>query len=224
EFIGTYILASVYLAIAGRTAFPFYVSIAAGMTMGLMVLVIGATSGAHINPAVTVGQWTLRRIDTLKAVAYIVAQMLGGLAAWKMNEYLIGSNLKNIAGTGSDWRVFVAEALGTFVFTFGIAAAVYQGHKGLKRAVTIGGSLALGILVATFASNGLLNPAVALGMRSWSFAYVTAPILGSVVGMNLYLILFSPLGITTTKHFRPKHAKSRVTISKSKASASRRKK
>ncbi len=199
EFLGTYVLASVVLSMAGRTAFPFFVAAAAGATVGLMVLVIGNSSGAHINPAVTIGLWTIRRVDTVRALTYLAAQALGGLVAWKLNEYLLNSPLKSIAGDRFDWRVFVAEAVGTFVFTFGVAAAVYLAYRGLRLAVTIGASFGAGVLVATFASNGLLNPAVALGVKSWSLAYVGAPILGAIVGMNLYALLFSTVLATPSK-------------------------
>lgn len=199
EFIGTFSLASAVLAMSGRTAFPFFSAVIAGGTLGLMVLAIGSVSGAHINPAVTVGMWTLRKIKTTQAVVYIAAQLLGGLAAWRFNEYLLNSPLKNIAGDKFDWRVLIAEAVGTLIFTFGIAAAVYQGYKGLRQAVAIGGSLTLGILIATFASNGALNPAVAIGVHSWSFAYVAGPLLGAILGMNLYAQLFAPaLGLVKT--------------------------
>lgn len=192
EFLGTFSLASAVLAMSARTPFPFFAAVVAGGTLGLMVLAIGPVSGAHINPAVTVGMWTLRRIQTTVAIVYIAAQMLGGMVAWRFNEYLLDKSLPNIAGDKFDWRVLIAEAVGTFVFTFGVAAAVYQGYKGLRQAAAIGGSLALGILIATFASNGALNPAVGLGIHSWSFAYIAGPLLGSILGMNLYAQLFAP--------------------------------
>lgn len=191
EFIGTFTLASAVLAMSGRTSFPFFVATAAGTTLALMVLVIGSVSGGLINPAVTVGMWTLRKITTTAAVVFIAAQMLGGLVAWRFNEYLLDSPLKNTAGEKFDWRILVAEAVGTFIFTFGVAAAVYQGYRGLKRAVTMGASLSLGILIATFASNGALNPAVAVGVHSWSLAYVVGPLVGAVLGMNLYAMVFA---------------------------------
>lgn len=192
EFIGTFSLASVVLAMIGRTSFPFFAAVIAGGTLGLMTLVIGGVSGAHINPAITLGLWTQRQIDTAKAIVYMAAQFLGGLAAWTLSEYLLNSQLKSIAGDKFEPRVLVAEAVGTFVFAFGVAAAISQGYNGLRKAFTIGGSLTLGIVLATFASNGLLNPAVALGVQSWNYAYVTGPILGSIVGMSTYALLFAP--------------------------------
>lgn len=192
EFLGAATLTSAVYAMAVRTSFPYFAAGAAGMTVGLMVLVVGATSGAHLNPAVTVGLWTLRKIQTMQALVYIAAQMLGGVAAWRLMEYLMDSPLKDIAGKNVDWRIMVAEAVGTLIFGFAIAAATIKGYEGLQLAVTVGTGLFIGAMVAAFASNGLLNPAVALGVQSFSVSYVVAPIVGSIVGMNLYSMLFAP--------------------------------
>jgi glycerol uptake facilitator-like aquaporin len=53
------------------------------------VLAFGGVSGAHVNPAITFGTWTARRIGTLRAISYIAAQLLGGLAAWQLYQYLV---------------------------------------------------------------------------------------------------------------------------------------
>jgi aquaporin Z len=192
EFIGTFVLASAVLAMIARTNFPFFAAVTAGGTLGLMTLLIGNVSGAHLNPAVTLGLWTRRQIGSIKTVMYIAVQLLGGLAALTLAEYLINSPVKSIAGDKFEPRVLVAEIVGTFLFTFGVAAALSQGYKGLKQAFTIGGSLTAGIIVATFASNGLLNPAVALSVQSWSYSYAIGPVVGSILGMGLYGLLFAP--------------------------------
>lgn len=191
EFLGTAILTAVVLAVSkSAVGLPYFVAIAAGVTVGFMPLIIGVMSGGHVNPAVTLGFWTLRKITTVDTLVYIAAQFLGAVVALRLYVYLVDQAVKNIAGKTFDWRVLVAEAVGTFVFTFGIAAAVYQGYRGLRSAVTIGTSLFLGVLIASIVSNGLLNPALALGVQSWDKAYVIGPIIGSVVGMNLYAMLF----------------------------------
>lgn len=191
EFLGTFTLASAILSMSGRTTFPFFSAAAAGLTLGLMVLVIGTTSGAHLNPAVTIGLWSLRKVQTMQALVYVAAQMLGGLVAWRVNEYLLDQALPNLAAAGWDWRIAVAEIIGTLIFTFGIAAAVYHGYEGMRLASTIGTALFVGVIVASFASTGVLNPAVAVGVRSWNVSYVVGPIVGAVLGMNLYSWLFA---------------------------------
>lgn len=194
EFVGTFTLASAVLAMAGRTSFPFFASIAAGLTLGTMVLVIGRVSGSHINPAVTFGLWTLRKVSSSKAVAFIATQMLAGLVALRLNEYLLDHALPALAeGAAWDWRVVIAEGLGTLIFTFGIAAAVYSKYEGGRLATAIGASLSIGVLIASFAANGALNPAVALGINSWNVSYVVAPLVGAVLGMNLYALVLAPV-------------------------------
>lgn len=191
EFLGTYVLASTVLAIAGRISFPFFGAATAGLTLALMVLVIGPISGAHINPAVTFGLWTLKKVPTTTAVAYIAVQMLAGFSALNVNQYLLNQVIENSARTNWDWRVVLAEIIGTFVFTFGIAAAVYRGYAGTMLSLTLGLSLFAGALMASFAAAGALNPAVALGINAWSLSYVVAPLVGSVLGMNAYALLFA---------------------------------
>lgn len=226
EFIGTFVLASAILAMVGRTSFPFFAAVAGGSAVALMTLIVGSVSGAHINPAVTIAMWTVRKIETTRALVFIAAQGLGGAVAWRFNEYLLGSALKNIAGAKFDWHILVAEAVGTLVFTFGFAAAVYLGYRGLKNAVTVGISYGLGIVIAAFASNGLLNPAVAVGVNSWSIAYAVGPLLGAVVGINLYAMLFDPARLVTAKASRVSvrtNSKSTKTVRKTTKKSPRRK-
>lgn len=186
EFIGTFSLASVILSMTGRTSFPFFQAAAAGAAYGLMFLVFAAVYRPILNPALTFGLWAAQKIDTTRAVVFIAAQMLGGVAAWTLSEYLLGAPLKSIAGEEFLWTVFVAEALGALIFSFGVASALAQGYKGLRLAVTAGASLSVGVLLASFASNGSINPAVALTVQSWSVAYVLGPVLGALLGANLY--------------------------------------
>ena len=93
--------------------------------------------------------------------------------------------------------------MGSGILAMVLAESAYQEFKGALKAATAGVGLALGILVASFASNGLINPAVAVGVQSWSFVYAAAPILGALVGMNLYVFLFTD---------RPKRAKVAKTV------------
>ncbi|HSX44666.1 MAG TPA: aquaporin [Candidatus Saccharimonadales bacterium] len=198
EFLGTAILAVAVFSMSRYSgALPFLPSPAfiAGLTAGLMVLVVGDISGAHINPAVTYGLWTVRKISTYQAVVYITAQMLGGLAAWQLLKYLAVDSrapLMDIAGKNIDVKVMIAEGLGAFVFITGVAAAVYKKFDGLQKAFTIGASLTLGILVASIFSNGVVNPAVAVGIRSFNVSYVVGPLVGAAVATNLYALLFAP--------------------------------
>lgn len=191
EFLGTATLVVAVYSMAARTSFPLFAGLAAGLTVGLMTLVVGAFSGAQLNPAVTLGLWSARKNKTLTSIVYIAAQMLGGLAAWALLKYFLGHNLDNLAGQKFEWKVFIAEAVGAAVFLFGVTSAVYQKYEGGKLAFAVGTSLTIGILVASMASNGVVNPAVAVGLQSWNWAYATGPLVGAVIGANLYSLLFA---------------------------------
>lgn len=201
ELLGTGVLTMVALTVSrSALSVPYFIALAVGLALTMLVLMVGSISGAQVNPAVTLGLWSMRKIGTIRAVAVILAQFAGAVLAWRLFTYLVDGPVQDITST-FDWRVLAAEAVGTFVFTFGIAAAVFQKYEGGKLAATIGGSLVLGILIATSTStqgenlpvaNGLLNPALALGVQSWSKAYVAGPVIGALVGMNLYALLFAP--------------------------------
>ena len=194
EFFGTGLLTSTVLAEANSGVLVnknWFIAATAGLTLALLTLTIGKVSGAHVNPAITIGLWTLRKIETTTAIVYIAAQILGAAVALRLFQYLQNDVLQGSAGK-FDWRIFVAEMIGTMVFAFGVAAVVTQKLVGYQAAFAIGASLMLGAVIATTASNGFLNPAVALGNNSWSWIYATAPIAGSVVGMNVYDLFLAP--------------------------------
>ena len=76
---------------------------------------------------------------------------------------------------------------------FGFAAALYQKVSGPGKALMIGVAYALGIIIASVASFAFINPAVALAGQTWEWGtYVLGPVLGAVIGMNLYSLLFAP--------------------------------
>lgn len=192
EFLGTAILAAVFLAVSkSNVGIPYFVSLLAGLTIAAGTLMFGAVSGAHFNPIVTIGLWTTRRIKTLPALAYLAAQFVGGMVAYILYTYFVNNTLENVGEYDS--RVLVAEAVGALIFSMGWAATVYHKMEGGKAAFVVGAAFTVGIIVASIASAGLLNPAVALGMHSWVWGtYVLGPVLGGVIGFNLYALLFAP--------------------------------
>ena len=192
EFLGAGILSVVVYSMIARTSFPLFSGLAAGLTLAMLVLVVGNVSGAHANPAVTLGLWSQRKVPTAQAVVYIAAQMLGGIAAWTLLKYFLGHSLESLAGNKFEWKVVIAEGIGTAIFVFGVVSATYQKYEGGKLAAVVGSSLFIGVLVASMASNALLNPAVAVGVQSWNWAYATGPLIGAGVGANLYGMLFAP--------------------------------
>lgn len=185
EFMGTAALTSVVLAVLGKTTFPWFVAIAAGLMLGLMVVAIGKVSGAHINPAVTLGFLSKKAIAATDAIVYIVAQLLGAFLALSLYQYLSDRTVPS-PNYDFDLRFVVAELLGAFVFGLGIRAAVNQKLTGTALASVIGLSLTLGILVASAGSSAILNPAVSLGLKSFTLEYIVGPIVGFILGFFVY--------------------------------------
>jgi aquaporin Z len=207
EFLGTGVLTAVFLAVSkSNIGIPYFVALAVGLTLAALATVLGPISGAHLNPAITVGLWSARRIKTLPAITYIVAQLLGAMCAYLLYTYFVNTHWSN--GGKFESRVLVAEATGAFVFALGWAATVYQRLEGARAAFAVGASLTVGALVASVASGGLINPAVALGARSWVWGtYVLGPVLGAIIGFNLYALLFAPADALASPLDKPKAAK-----------------
>jgi aquaporin Z len=184
EGLGTFILALAVLSSLQPIAI-LPTPIVAALVLGLFVYSIGHVSGCHINPAVTAGLWSIGKISNNEAVLYLVAQMVGGLAAMVVTTSLIAGLPSG--GSVDSVTIFIAELIGTTLFTFGIAAVVYGKVHDTMNGLVIGGSLLLGIITAVqFGSAGILNPAVALALGTLNLSYVAGSIAGAVLGMNIY--------------------------------------
>lgn len=192
EFFGAILLVMMFLVLTHATTAAYFVATSVAATMGVIYVMFSAVSGAHANPAVTFGMWTARKIGTVRGIAYIIAQVLGGYVAWQLYQYLIDTKLPKYAATSFDWRVFVAEMLGTLIFAMGFAAVVSRKYETLVGGLMLAGALFVGVLVAATAAHGYVNPAVALGLSNFHFdwAYILGPLAGGLVGVNLFNELY----------------------------------
>ncbi len=186
ELVGTFALSFVVLAaVSFGGSLPMGVPLIAALTLGLFVYSIGPISGCHINPAVTLGLLSVKKVSSKEAASYILAQLLGVLVAIYLAKIFGFATLMSSAPFSS--KVFLAEAIGTFFFCFGIASVVYGQAKEQMSGLVVGGSLLLGVLAASLAgSAGILNPAVAFALNSATMLYILAPIVGSVIGFKTY--------------------------------------
>lgn len=191
EFIGAGLLTTMILSVQhSGIGYPLFVASAVGLAFLVISFTVGEVSGGYYNPALTIGQWVVGKVSTLSAILYVAAQLLGAWGAYYVYTYLVNNHLGSIGGhfTG---RILAAEAVGTGIFAFVFAATVY---KGLSRAVTAsfaGLGLIIGSIVASSGALGLLNPAVALGVRAWVWGtYVLGPVVGAIIGTLLYRVLF----------------------------------
>lgn len=186
EFIGTFALSLVVLtAVSYPGNLPIAVPLIAGLTLALFVYSIGSISGCHINPAITLGLLSIKKISFKDALIYITVQFLGALAAIFVAGTFVMVSPE--AAAAFDGKVFLAEMLGAFFFSFGIASVVFGKAKEQMSGLVVGGSLLFGILVASLAgASGILNPAVALALNSMTVVYIVAPIVGAVLGFQIY--------------------------------------
>ncbi len=200
EFLGTGVLTLLILSIQRSTiGVPFFVAAAAGLTLALLTFMFLNVSGGNFNPAITIGMWTARKMPSATAVLYVAVQLLGAWAAYGIYTYFVGNSLQPIGGDFKT-KILVAEILGTSIFSFGVAAAVYQKFTLAATAAASGLALMIGIIAASSGSLGLLNPAVALGVRSWVLGtYVAGPIIGGIIGVNLYGLLFADSSASSAK-------------------------
>ncbi len=183
EALGTWALTLIVgLSITGL--FPVATPILVALTVGVFVYTIGHISGTHLNPAVTIGLWSIKKINANDALAYIVSQFLGaGVAYAMLSAFSHSPSLIVMGNVGTGF----AEMLGAFFLTFGIASVVFGKTPHDASGLVIGGSLLLGIAVsAIMGANGVLNPAVAFGIGSLGIMYIVGPIVGSVLGMQAY--------------------------------------
>jgi glycerol uptake facilitator-like aquaporin len=190
EALGAFALTFiVLLSIAGT--FPVPTAVLAALTLGLFVYTIGPISGSHINPAVTIGLWSIKKIDGMEALKYIITQFIGAGVALFLFSLTHPASSNNITVINSS-LIGGAELIGAFFFGFGIASVVYDKTPAYLSGVVIGGSLLLGIsMAALLGSNGILNPAVAFGIGSFNVMYLLGPIIGSILGMQTYKYLES---------------------------------
>jgi glycerol uptake facilitator-like aquaporin len=208
EFLGTGILTFVVLNVGRSTiGIPYFVAFAAGLAITLVGVALARD--VQLNPAYTLALWTARQVKTTRAIAYIGVQLLGAWAAYALYKYFMHDQPIQGASSTYEARILVAEVTGAFVFAFVAAGALYQKTHWAVRSGLLGAAYTIGVIIASVTSSGFINPAVALGSNSWVWGmYVLGPVLGAVIGVNLYGLLFAPAKVTTST--------AKVTVKKSK--------
>ena len=215
EFFGTF-----WLVLGGcgsavlAAAFPdlgiglLGVSLAFGLTVVTMAYAIGHISGAHLNPAVSIGLWAGGRFAAGELLPYVVAQVLGGIAAGGV-LYLIASGAPGFdvaAGFASNGfgehspggysmtAVLICEIVMTAMFVLIILGATDSRAPAGFAPLAIGLALCLIHLISIPVSNTSVNPArstgVAIYVGGWATAQLwlfwVAPIVGALLGAGIY--------------------------------------
>lgn len=186
ELIGTFLL-SLAVSISIAANLPVPTPIIAGVTLGLCVYTLGKISGTHVNPAVTVALLSVKKIGFRDAAMYVVSQLLGAILAILLVPLLLGNGPAVYAG--NELQLGVTELLGAFILVFGVSSVVFGKVKEEASGLVIGGSLALGAMLASSVSNGVLNPAVAIAIGSISWMYILGPIVGGLLAVWAYKLV-----------------------------------
>ncbi len=212
ELIGTFVLvlAIISTAIAATLAEPvagasfnsLAVPIAGGFALVVVVAGFGHISGAHVNPAVTIGLALNRRFPGRLVATYLSAQFAGSVLAALTAWLLFGSKGRVVAGLGATvpaagvgmGRVFAAEGIVTFILVLVVLAVATDGRvpQGVA-AVAIGFALATAIFISGPITGAGVNPARAFGpmivagkFTDW-WIYLIAPIAGGACAATVYL-------------------------------------
>lgn len=213
EFIGTF-----WLVLGGcgsamlAAAFPDVgiglsgVSLAFGLTVVAMAYGIGHISGAHLNPAVTIGLWTSGRFAGKDVVAYVLSQVLGAICAAALLFVVVtgnGSEIGNFAANGygehspgkySMTAALLTEFVMTFMFLLVILGATDERAPKGFAGLAIGLTLTLIHLVSIPVTNTSVNPArsisQALFVGDWAMSqlwlFILVPLLAAMCAGSLY--------------------------------------
>ena len=206
EFIGvfTFVFAVVASVGLGESLGLLGVALAQGLAIGTMISSLGRISGAHFNPAVTLGALVTRRIEPAIAVAYWIAQLAGAVAAalvvkWLYPGFLeLGSSAPRTSAGTSAFEGLVLEGILTFFLVWVVFATAVdpKGTFGAIAGYGIGLIIAVDILIAGPITGASMNPARAFGSQlvfsEWpdAWIYYVGPLIGGVLAAVLYTQLY----------------------------------
>jgi MIP family channel proteins len=178
------------------------VAFAHGLAILVAICAFGHISGAHFNPAVTVAFAATKRIAPLDALAYIVAQLLGGAAAAIAASYGFGEAWKSgvpSLGKADSTHALVVEVIATFALMFVImGAAVDARSKSAIAALPIGLVIVADILWCGPLSGAAMNPARWFGPAlvnndlSNPLVWIVGPIVGALIAAFAYDAIMKP--------------------------------
>lgn len=211
ELVGTFILvfggtavavaAILSLPTAGGAYGSLAIALAFGLSLAIVVAAVGHVSGAHVNPAVTLGMAAARKFPWNYVPHYVGAQLAGAILAALATWLTFGGPARSDASLAAtypaqgvgDLQAFVVEILITFILVFVVMAVATDDRAPAAIApIAVGFALAVGVFIAGPVTGGSVNPARSLGpmivagdLTSF-WLYVLGPIIGGLLGALLY--------------------------------------
>ena len=208
EAVGTFLFffigAGSILVVTGSdpAATLLIVALAHGVALAVMVSALGAVSGGHFNPAVTLGLWVAGKIDTARGAAYWVAQLVGAAAAGFALAYLFSDVTPAVPalGDGVDMVQGIAlEAILTAVLLLAVFGTAVDPRGPKLGGLAIGLAVAADILFGGPLTGAAMNPARWFGpalaagdFTNW-WVWWIGPFIGAIVAALLYRYLFAPV-------------------------------
>lgn len=198
EFLGTFALvfAGTGAIVIDNVTAGSVTHVGVALTFGLIVLVmvysVGDVSGAHINPAVTIGFWVAGRFKSSSVLPYVVSQCAGAFIASFILRLLFPSDatLGATIPVGSIAQSFVLEFILTALLMFVIlGVSIGAREKGITAGIAVGAVIGLEALFAGPISGASMNPARSLAPAIVSlhlqnvWIYLLAPTLGALAGV-----------------------------------------
>ena len=198
EFLGTFALvfagtgAIVIDSVSGGAISHVGVALTFGLIVLAMIYTLGDISGAHINPAVTIGFFAARRLPARTVLPYIMSQCAGAFAASFVLRFLFPQNttLGATIPAGPAMQSFVLETILTALLMF-VILGVSTGarEKGITAGIVVGAVIGLEAMFAGPVCGASMNPARSLapalvsGNTAALWIYLVAPILGALVAV-----------------------------------------
>lgn len=204
EFLGTYalIFAGTGAVVIDQVSGGALTHLGVGLTWGLIVMVMiytfGDVSGAHMNPAVSIGFTVAGRFPLKELLPYVIVQVAGAILASITLRLLFPQNqlLGATLPAGSEMQSFVLEVILTGILMMVILNVSHGAkEKGITAGIAVGATIGLEAIFAGPICGASMNPARSLAPALMSghlehlWIYLTAPLLGAVVAVCFFPLL-----------------------------------
>jgi len=212
EIIGTFILvfAGITAVNVNYLTYGMLGLTGIGLVFGLAVIIVayslGHISGAHLNPAVTVGLTLAKRFEYGNLIPYVASQLLGAIlagivelaifgTAFTSYPTYLGTTVPNYA-LSQPLSAFVMEIFITMFLVITVLGATHEKAPKNWAGLAIGLAVAMGVMIGGGVSGGSMNPARTFGpaLVSWTWTdhwiYWLGPLFGAYLAAGIYRRIF----------------------------------